>query len=82
MFLGRLGLGDCETRSAPCAVTLPEQVEPQSVHCGSDCSMILTKNNMLLACGSNVHNRLVVPCNIKPITFLIQINLFCLLIFC
>ena len=54
---GRLGLNDYETRCKPTAVVLPDQIEPLSVHCGSDCSMILTRSRMLLACGSNVHNR-------------------------
>nr|CAB3264292.1 serine/threonine-protein kinase Nek8 [Phallusia mammillata] len=55
---GRLGLSSDDIQSVPTRVPIPEQIEPLSVHCGSDYSMILTRNKMLLACGSNVHNRL------------------------
>lgn len=30
----------------------------KSLHCGSDCSVILMKNGDLMACGSNVDNRI------------------------
>lgn len=55
---GRLGLNDNSTCLSPTQVPLSADIEPVSVHCGKDCSMILTRDNRLLACGSNIHNRL------------------------
>lgn len=55
---GRLGLNNHETYNIPTLVPIPDEIDPLSVHCGIDCSMILTRSRRLLACGSNVHNRL------------------------
>ncbi|CAK8692248.1 unnamed protein product [Clavelina lepadiformis] len=55
---GRLGLSEQGKQPTPTQVPLPEQIEPCCVYCGTDCSMILTKSQMLLASGSNHHNRL------------------------
>jgi len=57
LLSGRLGLNDNAFRSTPTQVALPDVIEPLSVHCGSDYSMILTRSKQLLACGSNLHNR-------------------------
>uniref|UniRef100_H2ZRB2 non-specific serine/threonine protein kinase n=1 Tax=Ciona savignyi TaxID=51511 RepID=H2ZRB2_CIOSA len=55
---GRLGLNNEETVAVPTLVPLPEQLEPRSVVCGLDCSMVLINSNKALAAGSNLHNRL------------------------
>nr|XP_002126613.1 serine/threonine-protein kinase Nek8 [Ciona intestinalis] len=55
---GRLGLNSEETVAVPMMVPLPEVIEPCSVSCGVDCSMISTRSKMALAAGSNHHNRL------------------------
>nr|XP_022317954.1 serine/threonine-protein kinase Nek8-like [Crassostrea virginica] len=55
---GRLGLGDQESHASPRPVSIPDPLRPSSVHCGVDCSMILTLDNKLLCCGSNRYNKL------------------------
>jgi len=56
---GRLGLNNNKTYNIPTMVPqLSENYDVESVYCGVDCSMLLTKSKKLLACGSNVHNRL------------------------
>lgn len=58
-ILGRLGLNNNKTYNIPTMVPqLSENYDVESVYCGVDCSMLLTKSKKLLACGSNVHNRL------------------------
>ncbi|XP_041360031.1 serine/threonine-protein kinase Nek8-like [Gigantopelta aegis] len=56
---GRLGLGNQESFSSPQPVPIPNNLRPSSVHCGVDCSMILTLDNKLMCCGSNRYNKLV-----------------------
>ncbi|KAJ8306380.1 hypothetical protein KUTeg_016925 [Tegillarca granosa] len=48
---GRLGLGSQESYSSPQLVPIPESLRPSSVHCGVDCSAVLTLDNKLLCCG-------------------------------
>lgn len=55
---GRLGLGSQDSFSAPQMVPVPDPLRPSSVHCGMDCSMILTLDNKLLCSGSNRYNKL------------------------
>ncbi|KAJ8306377.1 hypothetical protein KUTeg_016922 [Tegillarca granosa] len=49
---GRLGLGSQESYSSPQLVPIPESLRPSSVHCGVDCSAVLTLDNKLLCCGN------------------------------
>lgn len=55
---GRLGLGNQETQCTPQPVPIPNNLSARSVHCGVDCSVILTSDNKLLCCGSNRYNKL------------------------
>ena len=50
---GRLGLGNQESYNTPQAVSFQEAISPCSVHCGVDCSMVMTLDNRLLCCGNN-----------------------------
>ena len=55
---GRLGLGNQNTYTSPQSVALEGNCRAHSVHCGVDCSALLTRDNRLLACGSNRCNKL------------------------
>ncbi|XP_062241178.1 serine/threonine-protein kinase Nek8 [Platichthys flesus] len=55
---GRLGLGDQETHNSPQQVCLPVEFEAQRVMCGVDCSMIVSTQHRIMACGSNRFNKL------------------------
>ncbi|XP_035826052.1 serine/threonine-protein kinase Nek8 isoform X2 [Aplysia californica] len=55
---GRLGLGSYESTASPKPVPVGQNVHPCSVHCGMDCSVILTLENSLLCSGSNRYNKL------------------------
>ncbi|CAG5116155.1 unnamed protein product [Candidula unifasciata] len=55
---GRLGLGNCEPTTSPQPVVVPEGSRPCAVHCGIDCSVILTLEGFLLCTGSNRFNKL------------------------
>ncbi|GFO13285.1 serine/threonine-protein kinase nek8 [Plakobranchus ocellatus] len=59
---GRLGLGDYASCTSPQPVSVPEGCRPCSVHCGMDCSVILTLERMLLCSGSNRYNKLALDC--------------------
>ncbi|XP_034556633.1 serine/threonine-protein kinase Nek8 isoform X2 [Notolabrus celidotus] len=55
---GRLGLGTQDTHNSPQQVCLPVEFEAQRVVCGVDCSMIISTQHSILACGSNRFNKL------------------------
>ncbi|MCJ8739883.1 hypothetical protein PDJAM_G00052550 [Pangasius djambal] len=55
---GRLGLGIHDTHNAPQQVNIPVDFEAQRVLCGVDCSMIMSTQHQILACGSNRFNKL------------------------
>ncbi|XP_068173568.1 serine/threonine-protein kinase Nek8 isoform X2 [Antennarius striatus] len=55
---GRLGLGTQDTFNSPQQVTLPVEFEAQRVVCGVDCSMIISTQCSIMACGSNRFNKL------------------------
>lgn len=55
---GRLGLGATETKLVPTKVPLESSYSVDDVHCGADCSFILTKQKTVLACGNNKANKL------------------------
>uniref|UniRef100_A0A672H2K2 non-specific serine/threonine protein kinase n=1 Tax=Salarias fasciatus TaxID=181472 RepID=A0A672H2K2_SALFA len=55
---GRLGLGTQDTHNCPQQVCLPVELEAQRVECGVDCSMIISTQHSVLACGSNRFNKL------------------------
>ncbi|XP_047017451.2 serine/threonine-protein kinase Nek8 isoform X2 [Ictalurus punctatus] len=55
---GRLGLGTQDTHNAPQQVNIPVDFEAQRVLCGVDCSMIMSTQHQILACGSNRFNKL------------------------
>ncbi|XP_048468792.1 serine/threonine-protein kinase Nek8 isoform X2 [Rhincodon typus] len=55
---GRLGLESQESHNSPQQVCVLAEHEAQKVLCGIDCSMILTTQNHILACGSNRFNKL------------------------
>ncbi|XP_047247169.1 serine/threonine-protein kinase Nek8 isoform X2 [Girardinichthys multiradiatus] len=55
---GRLGLGTQDTHNCPQQVSLPAEFEAQRVVCGVDCSMIISMQCCILACGSNRFNKL------------------------
>uniref|UniRef100_A0A8B9R7Q0 Serine/threonine-protein kinase Nek8 n=2 Tax=Astyanax mexicanus TaxID=7994 RepID=A0A8B9R7Q0_ASTMX len=55
---GRLGLGTQDTHNAPQQVDVPAEFEAQRVLCGVDCSMIISTQHQILACGSNRFNKL------------------------
>ncbi|XP_071952550.1 serine/threonine-protein kinase Nek8-like [Antedon mediterranea] len=59
---GRLGLGNADSTSSPHPVPLADTDQALSVHCGVDCSALLTTNKQLLACGSNRFNKLNLDC--------------------
>lgn len=50
---GRLGLGNQDTHNSPQQVCLPVEFEAQRVVCGVDCSMIISTQYSIVACGSN-----------------------------
>ncbi|XP_026048953.1 serine/threonine-protein kinase Nek8 [Astatotilapia calliptera] len=55
---GRLGLGTQDTHNSPQQVCLPGDFEAQRVVCGVDCSMIISNQHSIVACGSNRFNKL------------------------
>ncbi|XP_013083908.2 serine/threonine-protein kinase Nek8-like isoform X1 [Biomphalaria glabrata] len=55
---GRLGLGSYESTTSPKEILIPEDAHPCSVHCGMDCSVLLTLEHKLLCSGSNRCNKL------------------------
>ncbi|XP_036005914.1 serine/threonine-protein kinase Nek8 isoform X1 [Fundulus heteroclitus] len=55
---GRLGLGTQDTHNCPQQVCLPAEFEAQRAVCGVDCSMIISTQGGILACGSNRFNKL------------------------
>ncbi|KAM9733139.1 serine/threonine-protein kinase Nek8 [Menidia menidia] len=55
---GRLGLGSQDTHNCPQQVCLPVEFEAQKVVCGIDCSMIISTQGSIVACGSNRFNKL------------------------
>ncbi|XP_076850191.1 serine/threonine-protein kinase Nek8 isoform X2 [Brachyhypopomus gauderio] len=55
---GRLGLGTQNTHNSPQQVTVPAELEAQRVLCGVDCTIIISTQMHLLACGSNRFNKL------------------------
>lgn len=50
---GRLGLGTQDTHNSPQQVCLPVEFEANRVVCGVDCSIIISSQYSILACGSN-----------------------------
>lgn len=50
---GRLGLGTQDTHNSPTQVCLPVEFEANRVVCGVDCSIIISSQYSILACGSN-----------------------------
>lgn len=50
---GRLGLGSQESDCTPQEVPIPDKYKPISVHCGVNCSMVLTLHCQLLCSGNN-----------------------------
>lgn len=50
---GRLGLGNQDTHNSPQQVCLPVEFEANRVVCGVDCSIIISSQCSILACGSN-----------------------------
>lgn len=50
---GRLGLGTQDSHNSPQQVCVPVEFEAQKVLCGVDCSMIVSTQHNILACGSN-----------------------------
>ncbi|KAF3847543.1 hypothetical protein F7725_020571 [Dissostichus mawsoni] len=55
---GRLGLGTQDSHNCPRQVCLPVEFEAQRVICGVDCSMIISTQYGIVACGSNRFNKL------------------------
>lgn len=55
---GRLGLASEESCASPCSVPVSENIQPCSVHCGMDSSIIITSDKQILGCGSNRYNKL------------------------
>lgn len=53
LFAGRLGLGNLDSYNSPQQVSVPADFEAQNVLCGVDCSMIISTQQQILACGSN-----------------------------
>ncbi|XP_076308952.1 uncharacterized protein LOC143224678 [Tachypleus tridentatus] len=56
--LGRLGTGSEDNCSVPMKVHLPENTTAVNAFCGSDGTMFVTDVGALLACGSNLYNKL------------------------
>ncbi|KAG9331068.1 hypothetical protein JZ751_020289 [Albula glossodonta] len=55
---GRLGLGTQDSHNSPQQVCMPPDFEAHKVLCGVDCSMVISTQNRILACGSNRFNKL------------------------
>ncbi|TRZ00959.1 hypothetical protein DNTS_029976 [Danionella cerebrum] len=55
---GRLGLGTLDSHNCPQQVSLPVEFEAQRVLCGIDCSMIISTQHQIMACGNNRFNKL------------------------
>uniref|UniRef100_A0AAR2JXU0 Serine/threonine-protein kinase Nek8 n=1 Tax=Pygocentrus nattereri TaxID=42514 RepID=A0AAR2JXU0_PYGNA len=55
---GRLGLGTQDSHNAPQQVNVPAEFEAHRVLCGVDCSMIISTQHQIMACGSNRFNKL------------------------
>lgn len=51
--VGRLGLGNQDTHNSPQQVCLPVEFEANRVVCGVDCSIVISSQLSILACGSN-----------------------------
>ncbi|XP_062509330.1 serine/threonine-protein kinase Nek8-like isoform X2 [Corticium candelabrum] len=63
---GRLGLGSVTSHTTPQQVIIPSSHQTQSVFCGTDCSVILTQEGIILACGSNRCNKLALDQSDRP----------------
>lgn len=63
---GRLGLGSSSSHATPQQVVIPSPHNASSVHCGTDCSVILTQEGVVLACGSNRCNKLALDRTDRP----------------
>lgn len=50
---GRLGLGTQDSHNSPQQVCVPGEFEAHRVLSGVDCSMVISTQNSILACGSN-----------------------------
>ncbi len=50
---GRLGLAAQDCHNCPQQVSLPTDFDAQRVLCGIDCSMIISTQYQILACGNN-----------------------------
>ncbi|XP_053729163.1 serine/threonine-protein kinase Nek8 isoform X2 [Synchiropus splendidus] len=55
---GRLGLGTQDTHNSPQQVCLPAEFGAHKAVCGVDCSMIISTQHSIMACGSNRFNKL------------------------
>uniref|UniRef100_A0A4W5RQ10 non-specific serine/threonine protein kinase n=1 Tax=Hucho hucho TaxID=62062 RepID=A0A4W5RQ10_9TELE len=55
---GRLGLGTQDSHNFPQQVCVPGEFEAHRVLCGVDCSMVISTQNSILACGSIRFNKL------------------------
>lgn len=51
--IGRLGLASQDCHNCPQQVSLPADFGAQRVLCGIDCSMIISTQHQILACGNN-----------------------------
>ncbi|KAM9801556.1 serine/threonine-protein kinase Nek8 [Neosynchiropus ocellatus] len=55
---GRLGLGTQDTHHSPQQVCLPAEFGAHKAVCGVDCSMVISTQHSIMACGSNRFNKL------------------------
>ncbi|CAG0889811.1 unnamed protein product [Darwinula stevensoni] len=67
---GRLGLGHEDDCQSPTPVTVPPDVQIQSVRCGGDGTIFLTERGIMFACGNNARNKL----GLNPPTPLISLR--------
>ncbi|XP_006811323.1 serine/threonine-protein kinase Nek8-like [Saccoglossus kowalevskii] len=73
---GRLGLDTTESHKSPQPVIIPDPYQARSVHCGVDCSIIVTVDGTLLVCGNNRHNKLGLDDNGKTPRQVDEVHIF------
>ena len=56
IFLGRLGTGSSQTKLVPTKAVMPTGYTADQVTCGVDCSFVLAKEKIVLACGNNKYD--------------------------
>lgn len=75
---GALGLGKQSSLRIPERLALAHDIQDvKKIYCFADCSMILTHDGSLYACGRNNANRLGFGKNVENVTTFVSLSLIC-----